>query len=151
MGRLDVHIRHGGSGGDGLAALVIAAVIAAALIRAAWGTITAAFHVILTALEVIAWTLAGATMAAVLAGGVLAGLRIRNAVRVARARRAAVSAPRPVVTITPEGHVRPLALEEDRPAIEAPRSALSAGWPLPGWWDEIRPRIGGDGNDSRPR
>jgi len=148
MGHLDVHIRHGsGGGGEGLAALVLGAAVVMALIHMAWGAISAALHVILTALEVIAWTVAGAAVTTVVTGGVVAGLRIRTAVHVAHARRAAVA--RPVVTITPDGYVRPVPAEADRPAIEPPRR--SAPWPLPGWWEEIRPQIGGDSDEHRPR
>jgi hypothetical protein len=40
-----------------------------------------------------------------------------------------------------------LRIRTDRPAIDAPHSARS--WPLPGWWAEIRPRIGGDDDEHR--
>jgi hypothetical protein len=141
MGRLDVHIRHGGGGGDsaGPIAVVVILVVAAAALRAAWGALAVALHVILTALEVIAWTLAGATIAAVVGGGVWAGLRIRHAVHDRRGHRAA-SAP-PVITVIPE----PAA----RPAIEPPRPSADS-WPLPGWWTEVRPHIGRDGDEHRP-
>ena len=137
MGRLDVHIRHGGGpDGSGLIALaVIAAVLAA--VHAAWGVICAVLHVIVVALEVIAWTLAGTALAAAVGGAVWAGLRIRRAVQARHVPRA--SAP-PVITVIPEAPARPV--------IEPPRP--SGAWPLPGWWEEIRPHIGHDDGGSRP-
>ncbi len=153
MGRLDVHIRHGG-GGDGAGAWAALAVLVALAVvgGAARHLIATALHVVVTVLEVIAWTLAGTASAAVLAGGVLAGIRIRRAVRAARARRA-VASPAPVIQITPEGYVRPLPDEPGaaRPALSPPRQGPATAWPLPGWWEEIRPRIGGDGDEHRPR
>lgn len=147
MGRLDVHIRHGDGGGETLAVVALAIGVAAFLIHQAWHTIIAIWHVILTILTIAAWTLAGVTGAAALTGGVLAGLRIRRAVR---AHRTAGTARPPVVTITPAGHIRPVPLHAERPAaIEPPRPASS--WPLPGWWAEVRPRIGGDSDEHRPR
>ena len=153
MGRLDVRIQHG-HGGDGagpwaaLAVLVALAVVGGAA-RHLIGTVA---HVLVTVLEVIAWTLAGTASAAVLTGGVLAGIRIRRAVRAARARRA-VAPPAPVIQIRPEGHARPLPdrARPARPALSPPPQGPATAWPLPGWWEEIRPRIGGDGDEHRPR
>jgi hypothetical protein len=146
MGRLDVRIQHG-HGGDGagpwaaLAVLVALAVIGGAARHA----ITAAAHVLAVVLEVIAWMLAGAAIAAVTGCGVLAGVLIRRAVLAARARRAAP----PVITIAPDSSM-PRLPEVARPAIGAPHPR-PPGWPLPGWWEEIRPRIGGDGDEHRRR
>ena len=70
MGRLDVHIRHGG-GGDGagpwaaLAVLVALAIIGGAA-RHLIGDVA---HVLVTVLEVIGWTLAAIASAAVAGGG----------------------------------------------------------------------------------
>lgn len=145
MGRLDVQIRHGGDGAGPWAALAV--LVALAVVGgAARHVIGAAAHVLAVALEVIAWTLAGAAIAAVTGGGLLAGIRIRRAVQAARARRAAL----PVITITPDSPVRPLP-EAGRPAIGAAPSRPDGSWPLPGWWEEIRPRIGGDGDEHRRR
>ncbi|MGH3299145.1 MAG: hypothetical protein ACRDP7_45885, partial [Trebonia sp.] len=75
-----------------------------------------------------------------------AAVRIRRAVLLARAR--SMVAP-PVITITPEDTgARCLPPNgTGRPAIGAPRAAGS--WPLPGWWEEVRPRIGGDDEHRR--
>ncbi len=138
----DLHIRHSSGGrGDEVAALALGAAMAAALIHLAW-------HAISVVLEVIAWVAAGTAGTVAVAGGVMAGLRVRRAVRASRARRAAALA-RPVVTITPRDHARPAAVQAARPAIAPPRPVGS--WPLPGWWEEIRPRIGGDSDEYRPR
>ena len=148
MGRLDVRIQHG-HGGDGAGPwAALAVLVALALVGgAARHVIGAAVHVLATVLEVIGWTLAGAVLAAVAGGGVLAGVRIRRAVQAARARRA----PPPVITITPDGYVRPVETSADRPALDAPRPGVAGSWPLPGWWEEIRPRIGGDSDEHRSR
>jgi hypothetical protein len=138
MGRLDVHIRHGGGpDGSGLIALAVIAAVLAGVIHAVWGVISAVLHVILVTLEVIAWTLAGTALAAAVGGTVWAGLCIRRAVQARHVPQA--SAP-PVITMIPETPARP--------AIEPPRP--SGTWPLPGWWEEIRPHIGHDDGGSRP-
>ena len=147
MGRLDVHIQHG-HGGDGAgpwAALALLVVLAA-IGGAARHLIGAVAHVLVIVLEVVGWTLAGIASAAVLTAGTVAGVRIRRAVRAARARRAAP----PIITITPQAPARPLP-DPGRAAIGAPRERAAEAWPLPGWWEEIRPRIGGDGDEHRPR
>ena len=136
MGRLDVRIQHG-HGGDGtgpwaaLAVLVALAVVGGAA-RPLIGTVV---HVLVTVLEVIAWTLAGTASAAVLTGAVLAGIRIRRAVLAAGARRT-VAQPAPVIQIRPEGYVRPLPdrASPARPALSPPPQGPATAWPLPGWW-----------------
>jgi hypothetical protein len=50
-------------------------------------------------------------------------------------------AQRPRTVIPARAEVVRLGQQVDAPAIEAPRPA---SWPLPGQWDEIRPRIGRD-------
>ena len=75
-------------------------------------------------LEVIAWTLAGTAGAAVLTGGVLAGVRIRRAVRAARARRA-VAPPAPVIHDHARG-VRPAARQTSPPGPARARPAPAA-------------------------
>jgi len=147
MGRLDVRIQHG-HGGDGAGPWVALAALVALAVAGGAGrhVIGAAAHVLVAVLEVIAWTLVGVASAAVIGGGVLAGVRITRAVRVARACRVAP----PVITITPDSPARPLP-EAGRPAIDVPRPWAAGSWPLPGWWEEIRPRIGGDGDEHRPR
>lgn len=153
MGRLDVHIRHGGGGdGAGAWAALVALVALAVIGGAARHLIATVLHVVVTVLVVIGWTLAGIAAAAVLTGGVLAGLRIRRAVVAARVRRA-VTPRSPVIYITPEGDLRPLPDETGlaRPALSPPPQASARPWPLPGWWEEIRPQIGGDDGEHRPR
>ena len=143
MGRLDVRIQHSGDGAGpwvALAVLVALAVVGGAA-RHVIGEVA---HVLVTVFEVIAWTVAGVVIAAAVSGGVHAGVRIRRAVHAARARRAAAS----VITITPDVFTRPVA-SVARPAIGAPRPTDAGAWPLPGWWEEIRPRIGGDGDEHR--
>jgi hypothetical protein len=145
MGRLDVRIQHG-HGGDGpgaWAALAVLIALAAAG-GAARHVIGEAAHVLVTVLAVIAWTLAGAGIVAVVSGGVLAGVRIKRAVRAARARRGVP----PVIAITPDSYARHVP-DAYRSAIDAPRGRAGGSWPLPGWWEEIRPRIGGDGDERR--
>jgi hypothetical protein len=151
MGRLDVHIRHGGGDGAGAWAALAVLVVLAVVGGAARHLIATALHVMVTVLEVIAWTLAGAAAAAVLTGGVFAGVRVRRAVLAARGRRA-VAQRAPVIHITPEGHLRPLpdSASPARPALSPPPQQPATGWPLPGWWEEIRPRIGGDDDQYRP-
>ncbi len=151
MGHLDVHIRHGGGEGPGAWAALAVLIVLAIIGGAARHLIATALHVALTVLEVIAWTLAGAAAAAVLTGGVLAGVRIRRAVIAARARRA-IAPPAPVIHITPEGDLRPLPdpASQPRPALSPPPRPSATSWPLPGWWEEIRPRIGGDDDQYRP-
>jgi hypothetical protein len=151
MGRMDVHIRHGDGDGEGAWAVLAALVVLAIVGGAARHVIANALHVVVAVLEVIAWTLAGAAAAAVLTGGVLAGVRIRRSVLAARARRAVAQRP-PVIHITPEGYLRPLPdpASQARPALSPPLQHPATGWPLPGWWEEIRPRIGGDDDQHRP-
>jgi hypothetical protein len=144
MGRLDVQIRHGGDGGSGWVIALIALVVLAAAGGAARTALTAAAHVMATAVEVVMWTLAAVVILAAVAGVTYAALRIRAAVRSARDRRAV---PPPVIRITPErpgaGYFPP---QSSRPALGAPREARS--WPLPGWWEEIRPQAGRDDEGS---
>ena len=144
MGQLDVHIRHGGGPEGGPWAALAVVLVLAAIGGAARGAIGTAAHVVVTVLEVIGWTLAGLASAAVIGGGALAAVRIRRAVRAAHARRV----PPPVITIVPERTARPVP-DADRPALAAPRHRPADTWPLPGWWEEIRSRIGGDGDEHR--
>ena len=151
MGRLDVHIRHGGGDGPGAWAALAVLVALAVVGGAARHVITSVLHAVVAVLEVIAWTLAGAAAAAVLTGGVLAGVRIRRAVLTARARRT-IPQHAAVIHITPEGDLRPLPDPDSpaRPALSPPAQRPATSWPLPGWWEEIRPRVGGDDDQHRP-
>ena len=146
MGRLDVQIRHGGSGGgeSGAVIALIAFIVLAIAGGAGHKALTGVLHTVATAVEVIMWTVAGVLILAAAAGVTYVALRARAAVRGTRDRRAV---PPPVITITPDDPgARPLP-SADRPAIDAPHAVRS--WPLPGWWAEIRPRIGGDDDEHR--
>jgi hypothetical protein len=136
----------GGGGESGSVIALIAFIVLAIAGGVGHKALTGALHTVATAFEVIVWTVAGVVILAAAAGVAYVVLRIRTAVRAARERRAV---PPPVITITPEGHgARYLPPSgTDRPAIDAPHSARS--WPLPGWWAEIRPRIGGDDDEHR--
>jgi flagellar basal body-associated protein FliL len=146
MGRLDVHIRHGDDGGSGWVIALVVIIVLAAAGGAARKALTTTAHVIATAVEVITWTLAAVVILAAAAGVGYAAWRIRGAVRSARDRRAVTAT---VIRVTPErpgtAHLPP---DDDRPAIGAPREARS--WPLPGWWEEVRPQVGGDDEGSAP-
>lgn len=146
MGRLDVHIRHGHDGGGGWVIALAVVVVLAAAGGAARKAADDAAHVMATAVEVIAWTLAAAVILAAATGTAYATLRIRAALRAARDRRAV---PPPLIRVTPERPgPAPIPPETGRSAIEAPREAGS--WPLPGWWEEIRPQVGRDDEGSAP-
>jgi hypothetical protein len=145
MGQLDVRIRHGSGGGPGPVIALIALVALAAAGGAAHEALSSAVHVLAIVLDVILWTLGSAVILAAAAGVTYAAVRIRRAVLTARASRAV---PPPVITVTPEDPAtRYLPDRAGRPAIEAPRTTGS--WPLPGWWEEVRPLIGGDDEHRR--
>src|ERR1700722_17570943 len=146
MGQLDVHIRHGNGGGPGPVIALIALAVLAAAGGAAHEALSSAVHVLAIVLDVILWTLGSAVILAAAAGVTYAVVRIRRAVLTTRASSAV---PPSVITVTPEGPTTRY-LPPDRagrPAIEAPRTTGS--WPLPGWWEEVRPRIGGDDQHRR--
>jgi hypothetical protein len=138
MGRLDIQIRHGHHGGGESGAVI--ALIALIVLAIAGGVghkaISGAMHDVMIAVEVVAWTLAAVVILATAAGVTWAALRVRGAVRAARARRADA----PVITISPD---RYRVAGADRPALDTPRHR-PAGWPLPGRYDQIRPNAGHD-------
>jgi len=146
MGRLEVNIRHGGDGGRAAVIVLIVLIVLAIAGGAGHKALTRAAHDVLTVVEVTAWVIAGLAGAAVAAGAVLAGLRIRKALRAACARRAIAP---PVITLTPEIPAARRLPAAGRPALDAPHTVRT--WPLPGWWEEVRPRIGGDSDEHRPR
>ena len=113
-----------GDGGGGLAVvgLIALAVVAAVVYHFR--------HIIELVLEVIFWTIVGGLAVTAAGGLVYAGLRIRASVR-ARQPRAVIPARAEVVRLGVE--------RTGVPAIEAPRPR-AASWPLPGQWDEIKPR-----------
>ena len=130
-----------GSGGPAAAAIALLVIIAVAL-RKAWPEIV-------RAVEIAAWTVVGVTGTAIVITGTVLTVR---ATRRVRARRAA----RVTYHVTP---VIPAVRLTEHPAIDWPeRPALGqsplrqpGAWPLPGWWEDIRPRIGGDSDERRPR
>ena len=105
---------------------------------------------IVHAVEITAWTVTAVTGAALLITGTVMTTRTVRRVRARRALRQA----------TCHATVIPAARLTGRPAIEAPAGRPALGqppqhrpgtWPLPGWRDDIHPRIGGDGDEHRPR
>lgn len=134
MGRLEVRIRHGhDSGGPAVAALILFIIVGVA--GAAHKQLAEAGHVIMTVIEIAAWTLASAAFLAITAGVTLATVKIRRALR-ARAHRVDAT----VISVTP---ARPGVGTGPRTAISPPHRT-AGNWPLPGWWEEIRPHIGRD-------
>ena len=124
---------HGGGAAGGAGAVIALLVIIALALRKAWPAI-------ISAVEITAWTVAGLAGAAiVITSGALA-------VRAAR-RRAAAGRRAPVVI---EGtRLYPPLPPAALPALGPPRPAGGRAWPLPGTRDEIRARIGGDGDEHR--
>jgi hypothetical protein len=145
-----LHCEGCGHGGGSAAGAVIALlVIIAVALRKAWPAIV-------SAVEIAAWTVAGVTGAAiVITGGVLTARALRRR----RARRALVYRPgQPFVVVVDEAQSwfahqfppagRPVSGEIEPPSAQSPR------WPVTGWrsgGEELRPRIGGDGDERRPR
>ncbi len=127
MGRLDVHIRHGGDGAGPWAALAVLVVLAIAG-GAARHVIGDVARVLVTVLEVIGWTLiASASAAAWPAAGCWPGCG-SAVVRAARAPRAMPQHHAPVIQITPEGYVQPLPDRARRgPARARPPTAATGG------------------------
>ena len=148
MGCKGLHCEGCGHGGGAAAAVIALLVIIALALRKAWPAIV-------SAVEIAAWTVAGVTGAAiVITGGVLTA----RAVRRHRARRALIYRPgQPFMVVVDEAQSlfpRPLP-PAGRPAsgqIEPPSDARPGRWPVTGWLadgEELRPRIGGDGNERR--
>jgi hypothetical protein len=126
----------GEHGGGGLVALVVVLAVAAAVIRAAW-------HAIVTGLEIAAYVAASIAGAAMIAVAAYAAVRVRRHVLEVRARRISPQV-HAVITDVKAGRPVVMAAPLERPAIEAPQTRAD-GWPLPGQWEEIRTRIGRDG------
>jgi hypothetical protein len=124
MGCKGLHCDGCGGGGGLAVVLIVLAVIAAG----AWHV----RHGIETGLEIVFWSIVGCVGLAVAGGLVYGAVRWRARVRDRQAR----------TVIPARAEVVRLGDGQDRArAIEAPRPA---SWPLPGQWDEIRPRIGRD-------
>jgi hypothetical protein len=100
--------------------------------------------------EIVAWTVAAVTGA-----GITAAVAVLT-VRVVRRRRARHTLPQASYRAEPvippvRLAARPVEPPAGRPALSPPRQRPAGSWPLPGWWEEIRPRIGGDSDEHRPR
>ena len=139
-----------GSGGPAAAVIALLVIVAVAA-REVWPKVV---H----AVEIAAWTVAGLTGAAILATGTVLTVRV---VRRVRARRALRQAARQVhaayhATVIPAVRLTdPSAIDRpewpERPALGQPSQRQPGAWPLPGWREDIRPRIGGDSDERRPR
>ncbi len=128
---------HGGGAAGGAGAVIALVVIVALALRKAWPAIV-------SAVEITAWTVAGITGAAIV---ITVGVLTVRALRRRAIRRAAAGRRSPVVI---EGtQLYPPLPPAGRPALGAPRPAGGRAWLLPGWRDEIRPRIGGDNDEHR--
>jgi len=131
----------GGPAGPAAAVVVLLLFIAVGL-RKVWPQIV---H----AVQIAAWTAAGIAGTVILiTGGVLT-------VRVARRRRAR----RALRQATYHATVIPAARLTEHPTLDRPAGRPALGqplrhrpgtWPLAGW-ENIRPRIGGDSDEHRPR
>jgi len=132
-----------GGGGGAAAAVIALVVIIAVALRKVWPEIV-------SGVQIAAWTVAGVTGTAILITG---GVLTTRVVRRCRARRAIRQATYHAAVI-PAAHLieRPaIDRPAGRPALGRPPQRQRAAWPLPGWWEDIRPRIGGDGDEHRPR
>jgi hypothetical protein len=132
-----------GGGGGAAAAVIALLVIIAVGLREAWPTIV---HVA----EIAAWTVAGACGAVIVITGTV--LAVRTARRV-RARRTARQVTYRATVIPPARLTRRPGIDRaaGRPALGQPPRRQPGTWPLPGWWEDVRPRIGGDSDEHRPR
>jgi hypothetical protein len=143
MGCKGLHCDGCGHGGGPAAAVIALLVIVAVAARKVWPEIV---H----AVEIAAWTVAGVTGAAILVtGGVLTARTIRRC----RARRAIRQATYHATVIPAARLIERHAIDRpaERPALGPPPRRQPGAWPLPGWWQDVRPRIGGDGDEQRPR
>ena len=143
MGCKGLHCDGCNHGGGPAAAVIALLVIIAVGLREAWPKIV---H----AVEIAAWTVAGVTGAAIVVTGTVLTVRV---VRRVRARRAARQVTYHVAPVIPAVRLtEPPAIDRpERPALGQPPQRQPGAWPLPGWWQDIRPRIGGDSDEHRPR
>jgi hypothetical protein len=132
-----------GCGGGGAAGAVIALlVIIAVAMRKAWPEIV-------RVVEVTAWTVAGITGTVIV---VTCGVLTVRVICRRRARRAMRQVPYRATVIPAARLSGPPTI--DRPArlaLGQPRPRAAGSWPLPGWWEELRPRVGGDSDEHHPR
>ena len=142
-----LHCEGCGHGGGAAGAVIALLVIIALALRKAWPAIV-------SAVEIAAWTVAGLSGAALV---VTAGVLTTKALRRRSARRALVYRPgQPFVVVLDEAqawfaHQVPAAGRPGHGEIGPPSDAPR--WPVTGWrpGGELRPRIGGDGDERRPR
>ena len=132
-----------GGGGGAAAAVIALVVIMAVAARKVWPEIV-------SAVQIAAWTVAGVTGAIILITG---GILTTRVVRRCRARRAIRQATYHATVIPAARLIERLTIDPPagRPALSQPPRRQPGTWPLPGWWEDIRPRIGGDGDEYRPR
>jgi hypothetical protein len=139
-----LHCEGCGRGGGAAGAVIALLVIIALALRRSWPAIV-------SAVEIAAWTVTGLTGAAIV---ITCGVFITKAVRRRRARRALVYRPsQPFVVVADEAQTWlarqfPAARRPASGEIEPPPDA--PGWPVTSWHpgEELRPRIGGDGDES---
>jgi hypothetical protein len=130
-----------GSGGPAAAVIALLVIVAVAA-REVWPKVV---H----AVEIVAWTVAGLTGAAIVITGTVLTVRVTRRVR---ARRAAQVTYRVTPVIPAVRLTEPTAIDRpERPALGQPAKRQPGAWPLPGWWEDIRPGIGGDSDEHRPR
>lgn len=143
MGCKGLHCDGCGHGGGPAAAVIALLVIVALALRKAWPEIV---H----AVEIAAWTVAAVAVAVILITGTVLTAQTVRRVRARRALRQATYRAAPVI---------PAARLIERPTIDPPAGHPALGqpprhrpgaWPLPGWWEDIRPWIGGDSDEHRP-
>ncbi len=127
----------GGGAAGGAGAVIALVVIVVLALRKAWPAIV-------SAVEIAAWTVAGlAGTAIAVTGGALTVRALRR-----RARRRAAAGRRAPLVVDVMRLYPPLP-PAGPPALGPPRPAGGRAWPLPGWWEEIRPQTAGEGDEHR--
>jgi hypothetical protein len=107
-------------GGGGLVLVVVVLAILAAAVHAAW-------HAIVTALEIAAYAVCAAAAAAAIGALVYLATSVRARHVAQDLDRRVIPARAEIVELGPPW----------RPAIDAPPVARADAWPLPGQWEEI--------------
>lgn len=131
--------QHGSPAGPAAAVLVLLVIVAVAAREVA--------PKLVHALEIAAWTAAGIIGAALVITSTVLTVRVTRRVRARRAARQVTYHAR----IIPAEPLSRSATDRTtgRPALRQPPRRTT--WPLPGWWEDVRPTIGSDGDESRPR
>ena len=142
MGCKGLHCDGCGGGGGAVGAVIALLVIIALALRKAWPEIV---H----AVEIAAWTVAGITGTAIVVTGTVLTVRGVRRVRARRALRQVTYYAQVIPAARLTEH--PIIGRPGRPALGQPPRRQPGTWPLPGWWEDVRPRIGGDGDEHRPR